>query len=447
MKLTDKVQFAFRDLMHRKFRTFLTITAISVGAILLVFMMGIGDGVMDQAKKMVQAFGETNEISISPIDYKKSEEAMNKATANMGEVSSSDACLRSVDDTSVEQTEEEIKEDDFRKNITEEELNKIKNVEGVDTVTAYINAKVSYVKLEDKDYERKVVQVMGYNLSYKQDYGDKLIAGKNIENEDDIVIGENYLKLFGIDNAEDLLNKKITLKAEYPEMNGVKVKEPIEVTGTIVGVLQKKNYGNYIVTSDKNINPVAGYYTNSTDYIKDKGYDYASAFSKEGLKASTVANTIQNETGFSTSSFEAIEKILGVISKVVKGFLSIGGIIVLVVAALGLVNTMTMTLQEKRKMIGVMRSVGASRSNIRVVFIFQSMLLGIGGAVLGAVISVGGISIINEFVIKSSGFVIGIKSGNILATLIVTLVISVIAGLIPSGRAAKLNVVEAVAEE
>ena len=445
MKLTDKVQFAFRDLMHRKLRTFLTITAISVGAILLVFMMGIGDGVMDQAKKMVEVFGETNEIFISPIDYKKSEEAINKAMENRDEVSNSNACLRSVDE--VEQTEEESKQDDFRKNITEEELNKIKDVEGVDTVAAYINGKVSYVKLEDREYERKTVNVMGYNLSYKQDYGDKLIAGKNLENQEDIVIGENYLKLFGIDSAEDLLNKKITLKAEYPEMNGVKVKEPIEVTGTIVGVLQKKNYGNYIVTSDKNINPVAGYYINSTDYLKDKGYDGASAFAKSGLKASTVANTIQSEVGFSTTSFEIVEKLLGVISKVVKGFLSIGGIIVLVVAALGLVNTMTMTLQEKRKMIGVMRSVGASRSNIRVVFIFQSILLGIGGGILGALISIGGISIVNEFIIKSSGFVIGIKSGNILATLIVTLVIAVIAGLIPSGRAAKLNVVEAVAEE
>ena len=69
-----------------------------------------------------------------------------------------------------------------------------------------------------------------------------------------------------------------------------------------------------------------------------------------------------------------------------------------------------MTLQEKKKMIGVMRSVGASRGNIRLIFIFQSMILGISGGVLGAILSTVGIYIINEFIIKGHTFVISLTA-------------------------------------
>ena len=98
-------------------------------------------------------------------------------------------------------------------------------------------------------------------------------------------------------------------------------------------------------------------------------------------------------------------------------------------------------------MIGVMRSVGGSKSNIRTIFIFQSIMLGTAGGVVGAILSSGGILFINEFITKKNNFVISLTANNVAIAVGITLVISILAGLIPASKAAKLNVVEAVAEE
>ena len=59
----------------------------------------------------------------------------------------------------------------------------------------------------------------------------------------------------------------------------------------------------------------------------------------------------------------------------------------------------------------------------------------------------GGIVFANEFIIKNSVFVIFITPNNIAIAMVITFIISLIAGLVPASRAAKLNVVQAVAEE
>ena len=444
MKLVDKIKIAFSDLTHRKFRSLLTIIAISIGSLLLVAMMGLGDGIINQSRKMIESFGDTNEISIMAIDISKSKDmAAGFGGMDMGLHGEDSGALKEEDTTKTEKPK-----DTAKKLITDAELEKIKNVSGVEGVTAYINGKITSFKLEGSEYIDRNVTVKGINFTYNKDYSEELIAGTNLKDEkNDILIGENYLKKLGIENKEDAIGKKITVKAEYPEMNGMIVKQPLEVEGTIVGVLQKKTYGNEMIMSSSKLSPIAGYFTESSDYIKDNGYDSASAFAKEGEKVGDVSTRIQTEVGFVTVSFDMIDKMLDMLSKVIKSVLSIAGIIVLVVAALGLVNTMTMTLQEKKKMIGVMRSVGGSRSNIRMIFIFQSILLGIAGGILGVILSSAGIWFVNEFVTKSSGLVIDVTATNIGFALGITLLISVIAGLIPSGKAAKLNVVEAVAEE
>ena len=73
MKLSDKISMAYRDVTNRKFRSFLTILAISVGALLLVAMLGLGDGISKKFDDLISSFGKANEINIMAIDA----EAMN----------------------------------------------------------------------------------------------------------------------------------------------------------------------------------------------------------------------------------------------------------------------------------------------------------------------------------------------------------------------------------
>ena len=191
---------------------------------------------------------------------------------------------------------------------------------------------------------------------------------------------------------------------------------------------------------EKKAEPLVGYFENIDNYISEKGYTNVRATCNDDVKGTVLATDIQNETGYACMSYSMFSDIFVAVGTIIKSILSIGGIIVLVVAGLGLVNTITMILQEKRKMIGVMRSVGGSRSNIRSIFLLQSIII-------GTVLSSGGIVFANEFIIKNSGFVIFITPNNIAIAMVITFIISLIAGLVPASRAAKLNVVQAVAEE
>ncbi|PRR84634.1 ABC transporter permease [Clostridium vincentii] len=438
MKLSDKIKIAFSDLMNRKGRSILTIIAVSIGSLLLIIMMGLGDGIINKMRDMVSSFGDTNLISVMPIDASKSPDAMGGLT-----VMETTEAPQGVSEVTPEKEVE-----DFTKKISMEDAQKIGNMDGVEKIRMSIQGKATSLRIENGEYVDRNVSINGVSLKYDYDYTEKLVAGKSIENGDnDILVGENLAKRLGVESNEDLIGKKITVKVEYPAMDGMIIKDPKEVEGTIVGVLDRKEYTDTIVMSDTKANPIAGYFSEDENYIESNGYSGLSVYGEEETDIGALSNKIKADYGYQTFSLSMISDMLDMLGLVVKSILSIAGIIVLLVATLGLVNTVTMIIQEKRKMIGVMRSVGGSKSHIRIIFIFQSIMLGTAGGVLGAVLSSGGILFINEFITKKNNFVISLTASNVGIAVGITVIISILAGLIPASKAARLNVVEAVAEE
>lgn len=438
MKLSDKIKIAFKDLINRKLRTVLTVIAISIGSLLLIIMMGIGDGVVNQVKDMVNSFGDTNLIQVMPIDVDK-----------VGNVDvSGEVTISTGDKKDDVQLNEQKDEQDYTKKITDEDAANLENIDGVEKIKAEITGNATSIKLSDKDYVDKNISIIGVSFKYNYDYSEKLIAGKNLEDEDnDILVSETFIKKLGVSDNDELLGKEVTIKAEYPKMEGVEVKAPKEVTGKVVGILPRKDYRDTVIMSEKKANSIAGYFENKDDYFSTNGYSQVGVFVKEGTKVADISTKINNEYKYQTFYLTMLNSIFDAIGTVIKSILSIAGIIVLIVAALGLVNTVGMILQEKRKMIGVMRSVGGSKHNIRMIFLFQSIMLGIFGGAVGALLSSAGIVFVNEVVTKGSSFKIALTTNNVVISFVITVIISLIAGLIPASRAAKLNVVEAVAEE
>ena len=74
------------------------------------------------------------------------------------------------------------------------------------------------------------------------------------------------------------------------------------------------------------------------------------------------------------------------------------GMIALIVSAIGMFNTMTITLLERTEEIGIMKAIGASKSDISLMFVMESTLMGLLGAVGGVVIGYVGGSVINFLV-------------------------------------------------
>lgn len=444
MKFTDKVSMGYRDLTNRKGRSILTILAVSIGALLLIILLGVGDGIISKMHEMVESFGDINAVFVYPVDAEKEGDAI---TVSMG--GAEEIKLEEVEgDEASESKNKDNKYENFKK-ITDDDIKPISEIDGVKKMIVCIQGAATSYKVEGKDYIDRQIQVVGENNNYNEGDGDSLVCGKEMSGKDDILICENLIKKLGYDNNEDIVGKKLTVKIEMPAMQGMEaVKAPLEVTGTVCGVLDRTEFMNCIIMDQYKAQPLVGYYENKEDtYIQDNGYSGLKVIAEDGVNGTDLAKKIQSETGYTCISMSMISDIYTVMGNVVKSILSIGGVIVLVVAGLGLINTITMIIQEKRKMIGVMRSVGGSRSNIRSVFLWQSIIIGVAGCVLGAVLSTLAILFINEFITKSSEFVISISGYNMGIALIITFIISLIAGLVPAGRAAKLNVVMAVAEE
>ncbi|MCR4944464.1 MAG: ABC transporter permease [Clostridium sp.] len=434
MKFSDKISMAFKDLMNRKVRSILTVLAVSIGSLLLIVMMGLSDGIINKLKEVIDGAGDTNIIQVYPINDAKVKED-NGISIQVSDV-----------DSQEEKESKEVEDASFKK-ISKDDIESIKNIDGVDRISAYVQGNITDIMLDDKKFSGNIV-LTGYDFNNDIDISDKLLCGTILKEEsEDIIISEDLVSKLGISNNEDVLNKKIKVQAEFPEMNGIKIKEPKVIEGTVVGVANKNNISNTVIMSEKKADCLFAYFTDKENYIDENGYSMLSVYGKEGQEISALAAKITSDYGYTTFSLDMINKTFDALGGVVKAVLSIAGIIVLVVASLGLVNTVSMTLQEKRKMIGVMRSVGGSRKNIKSIFTYQSFIIGLFGGILGSITSAIGIFIANEYITKSSNFAITLTTNNIMLSLFITVIMSIIAGAIPARKAAKINVVEAVAEE
>jgi len=128
----------------------------------------------------------------------------------------------------------------------------------------------------------------------------------------------------------------------------------------------------------------------------------------------------------------------------------IGGI-ALVVAAVGVVNTMIMSILERTREIGVMRAVGARRTTISLLFTLEAAWLGFWGGLIGLGIGYGAVLVANPLINKqlasnniASSNIITLPIWLILGVVGLTTVIGILAGLYPARRAAHLDPVEAL---
>lgn len=134
--------------------------------------------------------------------------------------------------------------------------------------------------------------------------------------------------------------------------------------------------------------------------------------------------------------------------------LGIVGLIALVTASLGIVNTMVMSITERRREIGVLKSLGADEREIELVFLVESGLIGLAGAAVGILFGWIGTRIIaavaKAIMVREEMPIFdpfALPLWLILVALLVGLVVSVVAGLYPAARAARVDPVEALRGE
>lgn len=111
------------------------------------------------------------------------------------------------------------------------------------------------------------------------------------------------------------------------------------------------------------------------------------------------------------------------------------GSIALLVGGIGVANTMVISVLERRREIGLRRSLGATRGHIRSQFLVEAMLLAAYGGVVGTILG----WLITAVVARGNGWLVAIPPGVLVAGVTVTVVVGAVAGMLPAIRAARTS--------
>jgi len=171
---------------------------------------------------------------------------------------------------------------------------------------------------------------------------------------------------------------------------------------------------------------------------------------KKSEDQAAVQKQIEN-MGFGVFSFanelEEIKKAF----LIVDAALGAVGVIALFVAALGIINTMVMSILERTREIGIMKAIGGSETEIKTIFFFEAgcigFLGGVFGLVLGWLVTRVANLVMNHYIVNNGGYEVElfyIPVWLILGAMGFSILISLLAGLYPAVRAARVNPVEAL---
>lgn len=399
MKFKYILELSLKNLLSRKTRSILTITGVVIGVSAITFLVSIGYGF----EKMT-----TSQIA--------TEEALYVFQAELG-----DSDLMSI---------------------TDESIAKIKNLDTVEAVEPSLSMAG---KANFNDIKTDIV-INGYNNQYIELGNTKIFKGDYFKDEDTdkCLVSTALLKLIGKD-ALNFSDTEIGLEVAANNSISPKLEEGaiIELPKfKIVGIIDEQNSPFVIVpfsVLQKEISAVN--YSLLKIKVKDKTEISSSRAKVEGLGFTTdyIGDTITQINAFFT-----------IFRYIIGGF----GVIAMLVAVLGMLNTLTVSLLERTKEIGVLKSNGATKKVIWRLFVSEGLIISVIGGALGIVIGmvIGEMVniIFNIYAVKNSAEPVDFFYTPVYFVLLAMIFVTIVGfftGLYPAGRATKIKVLDALKYE
>lgn len=262
--------------------------------------------------------------------------------------------------------------------------------------------------------------------------------GKEFTNEEPgVILSAQGAKLINVPVAEESLGKLVTIRAFYQDVNGfaqeVEAKEQLPIVGFITN--ESETPLVILPVTSLTIPPPL----------------YKSFFAKaQDVESVVVVKDMLTEKGFLISArldlVNQAQKILNIITIVLGVF----GVTALIVSAVGMFNTMIVSFMERTYEVGVMKSLGAVDSDVRNLFLMESLVMGTAGGVVGIILGMGGGLLVNFGLnimatrLGGESFTLFITPIWFIALIIVSSsLIGVVAGFWPARRASNLSPKEA----
>jgi len=403
VKLLDITILSAEGLRERKFRVALNVLGILVGCAAVTGLVSLADGMNTQVRDQMSVIG-TNTLFVIPEDAK--EAAM---TISATQIASQDG-------------------------ISWRDRETIQDTGGVRDTCEIIMGGGSYT-IKGETYSARV---MGVGDSFQEINKDiKMTDGRFFTRGDKAVafVGKNVAH--PTDEEEPILGVGDRIKL------AVKVRgEHKEITLRVVGVLAE--HGTMF---GLDVDNVIGIPFRTYDQLFEQGGSCAivQVYARESSDTEEVAKDLEDRLGddfFVVSPKAAIEvqeQVTGTIQAVLGGVATIS----LFVAGLGIVNTMTVSVNERTREIGTMKAIGANSVDILLLFISEAAYTGLIGGVAGSAVG---------FTLgKMVGNYIGLPVGHSLslgsAVVAFALVTSVLSGAGPAYRASRMDPVKALRSE
>ena len=438
MKLTDIIAAANKNLLKNKLRSFLTILAIFVGSFTIILNSAINAGVNDYVDSQVNSMGGDGYLEMMP-----------DATMDM---------VSSMMSSKVKEYTEEQQTTNQTLYFKAEEIEKIKKIDGVKSFYPFYTTQEDYITSEKSDKKYVIVlngAVEGFELDMET--GKMPNVDKNAT-EFELAITKNFVEPLGFKDAEDAVGKKVkigvpsTLKC-YTATKRKDCQTEVEATITGVqadGILSigagaRANMAlwneihriNSLGLPEENANQ----FYEASAFVDPEKIDDIKAKLKE---MKITAMTIDDEIGTIRVFLDAVLAILNVF----------GGI-ALIAAAIGIINTLFMSVQERTREIGLMKALGMSKAKIFLSFSFEAISLGFWGSVFGMGVSMA-IGYAGNNILHGQGMFlenlptfqfVKFTPEVVIPIIILVMIIAFIAGTAPALKAAKKDPIDALRYE
>lgn len=397
MKLFENIKIALNSVLAHKLRSILTMLGIIIGVGSVIAVVAIGQGGEQMLKESISGPNNTIDMTYTPSD-----EELN---ANPNAL--------------------------FEATFTEEDIQSVQALNGVKQV-ASSTAQGMQLRFQDTTID---ATVNGINEGYTNVHSLHIAEGQDLREIDfrsgrrAAVISEGIQKeLF---NGEKAVGELIW-------MNG----QPVEV----IGVLAKQE-GLFSFDMNEIYVPFAML----TTAFGVKEYDklsiqiaHADQMKEVGKSAAARLNENHHtDDAYEMINLEEVAAGIGQITSVMTTIIgSIAGISLLV-GGIGVMNIMLVSVTERTREIGIRKALGATRAQILVQFLIESVVLTLIGGLLGIALGLGGASLVSLFAGWPSLVSWQIVCGGVLFSML----IGIIFGLIPANKAARLDPIESLRYE
>ena len=416
-----KSRIAWQHFLNNWKQNLMIMIGVAIGLFSVMFFLGLGNGAKGYMNKMVTDLANPNVPMVmkrvTSDENKKNAEAFQETTRLMPQNSTKTA----ISDTLINKVEK---------------LNHVKQVEKAFDI-APSDFTVSLGVTKEPFSEIQTWTNVNTDSS--------LLAGEK-PSEGEVAVPDTFAKKWDKTNWKKIIGE--TLHLEYKMLNKdgapVAISQDVKVSGITKGspaqnpltmnfkTLQKSFVANHIVSEPNFIVPTID----------------------DSHNVKSVVNKIQNlktdgKKDFVTFSLGAVLKPINNITSIVTIVLALIAGISLLVSLMMIIATTYMSVTERTKEIGILRALGARKGDIRLLFVIETVMLGVASAILAIIVAFLGQGGVNSGVsdLLDKFHIIQISTGAVIGSVIIAIVIALFDSLMPAGKAARLNPIEALSND